>query len=97
MALKGSAKKACDTATTVVVTAAPIVSQTQESPVIPDSPTNLSIVAHIGTTTVLDGLSTADNTAIAEMASRCMNEDNDNDSAWKGMWCIYYYNDDLQQ
>jgi hypothetical protein len=52
-----------------------VVSQTQESAVIPDSPTNLLVPACDALPKANDGLPTAGNTAIAEMTAGHTNKD----------------------
>jgi hypothetical protein len=71
-------KKARDEVTPEVVTAPPVVTQTQDSAVIPDSPTNPIITARNAPVPVSNGSPTADNIAIAEMAAGRTNEDDSN-------------------
>jgi hypothetical protein len=78
-AQKCAQKKAFDEVTLEAPMAPPLVSQTQESPVAPDSQTNLLVVACDAILNGCDGSPTANNTAIAEMTARYMNEDDDND------------------
>ncbi len=70
-------KKASDEVALEASTAPPMVSQTQQSPGVPDLSTNLLVVACNTSTVVFYGAPTADNTVIAEMTARCTNDDNE--------------------